>query len=88
MRQKWSWDAFQHLCEYINSLSCNSATKVQCLVLQLPYSALRTASVHTYLAGEFIVEEDVPGSKVSVDKAFLGKVAHAISDVLRELDKH
>ena len=55
---------------------------------ELPYSALRTASVHTYLAGEFIVEEDVPGSKVSVDKAFLGKVAHAISDVLRELDKH
>jgi hypothetical protein len=42
----------------------------------------------TYLASEFIIKENVPGSKVSVDKAFLGKVTHAISDVLRELDKH
>ena len=39
------------------------------------------------LACELVIEENISGSQVSVNEAFLGKVAHPISNVFGELDK-
>ncbi len=40
-----------------------------------------------YFTGEFLIEQDVSGSKVSVNEALFWQVAHAIGDVLGELYK-
>lgn len=41
----------------------------------------------SYLAVEVVGQQDIPGSKVSVNKALFGKVAHPSRNVLGELDE-